>query len=462
MLTSLLGGLILLKKNQDNRNLATSTCPDSTRQFCDQAITDNNWDKCTTIGGKECRWFNGANVTYLCREVSPPCTSCSIGVWVISNFFRCEVPGSDTDTPVPDNCGWNGSSWTKVPLGGECYAVRYHCPDMTSSSASGGCQGQGSIYKVYRTSGDGTPSFDPSQCGVQQLDSVGACGCQPNYHIIYYPCTTPTLPVSTPTLPISTPTPLNTPTPLPPNCVSLVPAADVNLNNLQVGKSYSFKLTASGTVTAVEMSAYRNSCSNNLKPYAPVSGGPGTYTFTWTPTTAGPFTLYGRVWNDGILECKADCVDQLPRILCANASACKLTGKSVNITLTPTSTKKPTLTPTVTRRPTQTPTKTPKPTNTPTGTLVPTKVPTNTLKPTNTLIPTNTPTGTLVPTNTPQSTDTPVYIASDTSTPIPTKVIVQGPSPTRIILPQSGVEFPLQILTVLGAIITLAGFLILL
>jgi hypothetical protein len=54
-----------------------------------------------------------------------------------------------------------------------------------------------------------------------------------------------------------------------------------------------------------------------------------------------------------------------------------------------------------------------------------------------------------VPTGAPYPTDTPVYIA-------------QGPSPTRIVLPNSGVEFPIQVLTVVGVITTLIGLLVLL
>ena len=112
-------------------------------------------------------------------------------------------------------------------------------------------------------------------------------------------------------------------------------------------------------------------------------------------------------------------------------------------------TTKPTLIPTVTPKPTITPkpTATIKPTNTP----VPTRTPT----PTVTTKPTNTPTGTPAPTNTP--TNTPKIIPTNTPKPI-----VEGPSPTRIVLPQSGVEFPAQMLSVVGVIITLFGFLILL
>lgn len=39
----------------------------------------------------------------------------------------------------------------------------------------------------------------------------------------------------------------------------------------------------------------------------------------------GTYSLYGRVWNDGITECKAACVDGPPRYLCPSApGACKL------------------------------------------------------------------------------------------------------------------------------------------
>ncbi|MBU1085360.1 hypothetical protein KKB06_03350, partial [Patescibacteria group bacterium] len=77
------------------------------------------------------------------------------------------------------------------------------------------------------------------------------------------------------------------------------------------------------------MSVYDGiSCSSYLlKPYVQQAvSGPGIYTIKWTPTQTGSFIAYGRVWNDGIAECKADCVDGPPRYLCANAPLCKLTG----------------------------------------------------------------------------------------------------------------------------------------
>ncbi|MFH2061668.1 MAG: hypothetical protein ABIJ43_01645, partial [Candidatus Beckwithbacteria bacterium] len=114
-----------------------------------------------------------------------------------------------------------------------------------------------------------------------------------------------------------------------PDCTNLTTNAD--LNNLQVGTEYSFQLTAGGTapITDVEMSVYDGiSCSSYLlKPYVQQAvSGPGIYTIKWTPTQTGSFIAYGRVWNNGFAECKADCVDGPPRYLCANAPLCKLTG----------------------------------------------------------------------------------------------------------------------------------------
>ena len=130
----------------------------------------------------------------------------------------------------------------------------------------------------------------------------------------------------------------------------------------------------------------------------------------------------------------------------------------------PTSPPKSTNTPTP--RPTNTPipTSTPRPTSTPTptNTPIPTATPSNNPTPTNTPVPTSTPTNNPTATVTPQSTNTP----APTNTPVPATgtpvYIAEGPSPTRIILPQSGVEFPSQFLTILGGIVTLLGFLILL
>jgi len=128
-----------------------------------------------------------------------------------------------------------------------------------------------------------------------------------------------------------------------PDCTSLTTSAD--LNNLVVGQTYTFNLTAGGTapIDAVELSVVPNesSCSTDLKPYEPHCTaantnpkcsatekitGAGTYALKWTPTEAGPFVAYGRVWNDSVAECRSACVDGVPRYLCTHATSCKLTG----------------------------------------------------------------------------------------------------------------------------------------
>lgn len=112
-------------------------------------------------------------------------------------------------------------------------------------------------------------------------------------------------------------------------------------------------------------------------------------------------------------------------------------------------TSEPTITPPVSDDPCEIIFTVSSPTPTPTGTLSPTPTPTPTNTPTPTDIPTPVPTNTSVPASTPMPTDTPAYVA-------------EGPTPTRIILPVVGVDFPAKILTIVGSIITLLGFLILL
>ncbi|MDD3998481.1 MAG: hypothetical protein PHR98_00040 [Candidatus Shapirobacteria bacterium] len=141
--------------------------------------------------------------------------------------------------------------------------------------------------------------------------------------------------------------------------------------------------------------------------------------------------------------------------------------KPIEISPTPTNTPVPTATgtPKPTNTPVPTATNIPKPTATntpvPTATNTPAPTATGTPKPTNTPVPTATSTPKPTATGTPQPTATNTPIPP-TNTPLPTQVIAQGPSPTRIILLESGIEFPSQILTIFGGIITLLGFLILL
>lgn len=47
-----------------------------------------------------------------------------------------------------------------------------------------------------------------------------------------------------------------------------------------------------------------------------------TNSFEWVPLAAGTYSIYGRIWNNGITECKAACIDGPPRYLCQGASSC--------------------------------------------------------------------------------------------------------------------------------------------
>ena len=71
-----------------------------------------------------------------------------------------------------------------------------------------------------------------------------------------------------------------------------------------------------GPVTSVGMVANpQGSCS-----FSPLnstqSGGDGTYSFNWTPTTPGTYEVFCRAWNDAIAECRGRCVDGPPRYQC--------------------------------------------------------------------------------------------------------------------------------------------------
>ena len=74
------------------------------------------------------------------------------------------------------------------------------------------------------------------------------------------------------------------------------------------------------------------------------SAGAGTYSFQWTPTSAGNYDIFCRAWNATIAECRGMCVDGPPRYSCLGPNA-KITVTVFNRTPTPTPT--PTLYPTV-------------------------------------------------------------------------------------------------------------------
>jgi hypothetical protein len=122
------------------------------------------------------------------------------------------------------------------------------------------------------------------------------------------------------------------PPPTVPDCTNLTGPA-----SLKVGETGTYSVTAGGSapITSVGMTAYQGQCNNEKTiwnpegkptgpaPYNPRQGSAGTHNFDFTPTTYGKYTLYGRVWNSNIAECRSDCVDGPPRYLCANAQLCK-------------------------------------------------------------------------------------------------------------------------------------------
>ena len=118
LLLSLAGGIFLVKNNQDNRNRAAGTCSDATRQLCESLIATG--DRCSEIGSKECHWIGGTLKTVTCSQYSPNCNTCGINVWLITNQFSCELENGPTPTfgGSSGSCGWDGSKYNSIPLGG--------------------------------------------------------------------------------------------------------------------------------------------------------------------------------------------------------------------------------------------------------------------------------------------------------------------------------------------------------
>jgi len=108
-------------------------------------------------------------------------------------------------------------------------------------------------------------------------------------------------------------------TPLIPNC------KNIKANNYNLPFTFlagdTITLTAeyenfNGSVTSAGMVVNpQGSCS-----FSPLnssqSGGPGTYSFNWIPTTAGNYDVFCRAWNGGTAECRGRCVDGPPRYQC--------------------------------------------------------------------------------------------------------------------------------------------------
>jgi hypothetical protein len=115
-----------------------------------------------------------------------------------------------------------------------------------------------------------------------------------------------------------------------PDCTSLkLTTPGASASSLVVGQTYSFDLTAGGSapITDVALSIHSGDTGQNCSDFTDVkkqSSGAETTTISWTPASAGTYTLFGRVWNDGITECRADCVDGIPRYSCASSSLCRI------------------------------------------------------------------------------------------------------------------------------------------
>ncbi len=243
------------------------------------------------------------------------------------------------------------------------------------------------------------------------------------------------------------------------------------------GGKVTFDASSSQPLVCVEMQSV-NGTTGSLSPTR-IEGGHWKWDAT-AISTPGKYTVTfrGNTKDSGVGDCPSRAIgDWCPAQATFDIQPATTNTPTPTATKTPTPTATKTPTPTATKTPTPTatrvPTNTPSPTATntppPGATLTSTPIATNTLTPTatNTPAPTNTPPPGATLTPTPLATNTPVptpVIAE--STPVPptgTPVYVaQVPSPTTVILPQAGVNFPLQLLAVVGTIITLFGFLILL
>jgi hypothetical protein len=101
-------------------------------------------------------------------------------------------------------------------------------------------------------------------------------------------------------------------TPLIPNCKNI----RVNTTSPFFGDTITITADYDGPVTSVGMVVNpQGSCS-----FSPLnvtrSAGAGTYSFNWTPTSAGNYDIFCRAWNDGVAECRGMCVDGPPRYQC--------------------------------------------------------------------------------------------------------------------------------------------------
>lgn len=333
------------------------TCKDRSKTDCNGCGPEKGPDD----KRYECVWRKGEDGEMECRE-GKECVNGKPPLVCEDLITDCtdNCANGGESPPGPDGCykcgGYNGNSefcikgssqYTCFQVGVACkdWSLNTGCPTTpvntyyckgVTAFVPGGCAENdplpGGVHYFNTTNTIAGPcGITGNWCGEIQVDQIkNASGQDCTNHYIPGCNSYEQLDDNCDENPPASPSPSPSPTATIPDCTSLTTTAD--LNNLKIGTEYSFQLTAGGTapITGVRMSTYGNSCSDNPsddpQTVAGPASGPGTYTIKWTPAKAGPFTAYGRIWNDGIAECRADCVDGPPRYLCPNAQACKLTG----------------------------------------------------------------------------------------------------------------------------------------
>jgi hypothetical protein len=126
-----------------------------------------------------------------------------------------------------------------------------------------------------------------------------------------------------------------------PNCKNLT-----GQTTLVLGNTYTYSATYEnyyGPVTSRGFVVLPTDCNwSTAQTNQTLLGGEGTLNWSWTPNQAGTFTAFCRAWNDGIAECRGDCVDGPPRYSCPGPVA-KMTVTVITPTPTPTPTPYPTV-----------------------------------------------------------------------------------------------------------------------
>lgn len=120
-----------------------------------------------------------------------------------------------------------------------------------------------------------------------------------------------------------------------PNCTNLTGPSTITLGQsaTYTADFFSPQGNLSGEINAGQNGSWVWDPAGNG---VPISGNFGTRSFTWTPSQAGTYDVFGRAWDDALAECrgKASYVDGPPRFTCAGL--CSMTVNVVAPTPTPT------------------------------------------------------------------------------------------------------------------------------